>query len=291
MCKIKVLKKVSFFSIKVLTLVSMLLTQTLLYELISYQSHPDQATNVAQADAADDWYDAGWDYRKAITIDSSKVSGDGNLNDFPLLVSLTDANLKTVANGGHVQNANGYDIIFTNQAGDTKLDHELEGYDAMTGTITMWVRIPTLSVSVDTVIYIYYGNNSITTFQESEAGVWDSNFKMVQHLHEISINGVAGHIDSTGNANNGTPYNFGTSSYTTTNASGIIGGADAFDGADDYVDFGSAESLNIAGAVSVSMWLRPIAIPASTKVIIGRGGGWCWGVLCGIVFGRKHYIY
>ena len=53
-------------------------------------------------------------YRRAITIyDAMTPAGcPSSLSDFPVLVSYTDATLKTVANGGHVQNASGYDIIF-----------------------------------------------------------------------------------------------------------------------------------------------------------------------------------
>src|SRR2546422_4559593 len=45
-------------------------------------------------------------YRKAITIDHTKVgSSASTLTNYPFLFSVTDANLKTVANGGHVQDA------------------------------------------------------------------------------------------------------------------------------------------------------------------------------------------
>src|SRR5438128_12675012 len=56
-----------------------------------------------------------FDYRKPITIDRNKVGTTGaptTLTKFPMLYSVTDPNLKTVANGGRVQNANGWDIIF-----------------------------------------------------------------------------------------------------------------------------------------------------------------------------------
>src|SRR5256712_3870456 len=45
-------------------------------------------------------------YRKLITIDHTKVgSSASTLTNYPFLFSVTDANLKTVANGGHVQDA------------------------------------------------------------------------------------------------------------------------------------------------------------------------------------------
>jgi hypothetical protein len=41
--------------------------------------------------------------------------------NFTVSVSVTDPALKTVANGGHVANANGYDIGFYADSGTTKL--------------------------------------------------------------------------------------------------------------------------------------------------------------------------
>src|SRR5579875_367965 len=62
------------------------------------------------------------------------------LSNFPVLISRTDADLKSAANGGLVQNSNGYDIIFTDSTETTKLDHEIEKYVASTGEVEMWVR-------------------------------------------------------------------------------------------------------------------------------------------------------
>src|SRR5207302_9342021 len=53
-------------------------------------------------------------FRKPITIDHTKVGNSGatTLTNYPFLYSVTDASLKSTANGGHVQHANGWDIIF-----------------------------------------------------------------------------------------------------------------------------------------------------------------------------------
>ncbi|HEY6160131.1 MAG TPA: hypothetical protein VI112_02880, partial [Bacteroidia bacterium] len=73
-------------------------------------------------------------YRKRITFDPTKVSGPIDLSDFTALINITsDNDLRTVANSGHVENASGYDIIFTAADGVTKLDHQLESYTATSG--------------------------------------------------------------------------------------------------------------------------------------------------------------
>ena len=145
-------------------------------------------------------------YRKAITIDDTKVSPcSSNITDFPVLISITgDANLKTVANGGHVANSNGYDIVFRASNGLTALDHEVESYDGTAGTLVAWVKVPTLSYTADTTIYIYYGNSGISSDQSNPTGVWDANFKGVWHLKENPAGTAPQMKNSKTNANHGT---------------------------------------------------------------------------------------
>ena len=73
-----------------------------------------------------------------------------NLSSLPVPISVTDANLKTVANGGGVGKSDGTDIVFTASDGTTKLDHEIESYNASTGLFISWVRIPALSPTAET---------------------------------------------------------------------------------------------------------------------------------------------
>ena len=146
------------------------------------------------------WYNASWSNRKSITIDHTKVSGSSNLTNFPVLISVTDANLKTVANGGSVGKTDGTDILFTTSDGMTKLNHELESYSPSTGQVIAWVQMPSLSDSADTVVYTYYGNASAAN-QQNPTGVWDSNYKGVYHLTNGTTLSAA---DSTSNGNTGT---------------------------------------------------------------------------------------
>jgi hypothetical protein len=121
-----------------------------------------------------DWYDSTWLYRKAITINHTKVPSDQT--DFPVLISITDPSLQ--ANAQPL----GQDIVFTKADGTTKLPHEIESFDATgSGKLVAWVKIPSLSSTADTTIYMYYGNPSAPS-QQDVANVWDSNFKTVYHL-------------------------------------------------------------------------------------------------------------
>src|ERR1700730_14718862 len=99
------------------------------------------------------WYNLSWTNRKSIIVDHTKVSGSSSLNNFPMLFSVTDANLKTVGNGGSVGKSDGTDMLFTASDGVTKLNHELESYNASTGQVIAWVQLSSLSPTADTAIY------------------------------------------------------------------------------------------------------------------------------------------
>jgi hypothetical protein len=206
----------------------------------------------------------GFHFRKPITIDRGQVGNTGaptTLSNFPFLYSVTDLDLRTTANGGDVTSTNGFDIIFRALDSTTcggasvcTLDHEIESYNGVSGQVIAWVRLPsvnTVSASSNTVIYIYYGNSSITSTTENTDGVWDSNYRGVWHLN--NPNGGAGAIkDSTTNANHGTDTNG-----PTLGATGMLGNAIDFDGANDLVNVGSAASLDDLGPVTISAWINP----------------------------------
>jgi hypothetical protein len=197
------------------------------------------------------WYDTGYSYRKNIVIYHSIAAS--NQAGFPVSISLTDAGLSNISKGGKVQNSNGYDIIFV-LADGTRLNHEMESYDSDTGKLVAWVKVPTLSASVDTVIYMYYGNSAITTSQENKNGVWDDNYKMVQHMNQNPAGAVPQMKDSTQFGNDATS----NGSMTVGNQTeGPLGGAISFDGANQYLDRGSSSSLNnITDAITLSAWVK-----------------------------------
>lgn len=127
------------------------------------------------------------------------------------------------------------------------MDHQIEHYDATTGEYVAWVRIPSLSNSVDTDIYMYYGNCSVTA-GTSTTDAWNSDFDAVYFLHDDFG-------DSTANANTGT--NSGSADLSP----GLIGDGQAF-GVNDYVEVPSA-SIS-AGQGTVSVWAYMPSTPGYT---------------------------
>ncbi|RKX40932.1 MAG: hypothetical protein DRP23_01915, partial [Thermotogae bacterium] len=171
-----------------------------------------------------DPFQRGWNYRKPLTINHTLVAS--NLTDFPLLVDITDDDLRA-----HAQ-PDGDDILFMDGPGVAdRLYHEVETYDESSGHLVAWVKIPTLSATNDTTIYLYYGNSNVSSYEKPYA-VWDSDFEAVWHLDETA-GGVNAWKDSTGNGYDGTDENMVPSSF---GVPGKIGDAVHFDGTNDFIN-------------------------------------------------------
>ncbi len=207
----------------------------------------------------------GYAYRRAITIDHTKVPNSDQLN-FPVLISGTYSYLASIANGGNVTNANGYDIVFTSDAGgNSPLPYERESYSASTGAVDFWVQVPVVSHTSDTVIYLFYDNPSVSTDQTNGAGTWDSNFKAVWHLpNGTSLSGA----DSTTNAVNG-------SNAGLTAIAGLIDGAASGDGgAGHQINTANnpyPSSLFSSNGLTLSAWVKPVANSSTSQVVSLEG--------------------
>ncbi|MGA2933674.1 MAG: DUF2341 domain-containing protein [Methanomicrobiales archaeon] len=216
------------------------------------------------------WYNFGvtgrcdWEYRKSITIDATKVAG--SLSGFPVLISLAgDPDLAASAK------ADGKSIIFTTSDGTTKLAHEIESFTKANGALVAWVKVPSLSSSEDTVLWMYYGNIGAAD-QQDVVNVWSANYNAVWH-HNTDL------LDSTSNNNDGT--NSGS-----TNVAGRFANAQRYDGVDDYIDSGSAASVddNFAAGGTFSAWINPFTIGENSEGRVGDksntnvngGGGWAF---------------
>jgi len=206
------------------------------------------------------WYGSGgsWVYRKPITIDNTKVSGGSALSNFPMLFSVTDTDLKDTTNGGKMGKSDGTDMLFTSSDGTTKLSHEIASYNSTTGEVTVWVKIPSLSNSVDTTIYVYYGNASAAD-QQDITGTWNSNYVGVYHMNEDPSGTAPQVLDSTSN------------NYDLTSAGSMTSGdlvAGKFDSAIDYD--GSDDKLTNGSVTGVSGY--PITVSAWSKATTGDNG-------------------
>ncbi|NHJ13847.1 MAG: DUF2341 domain-containing protein [Candidatus Thorarchaeota archaeon] len=181
-------------------------------------------------------------FKKEIVVDHTKV--DANLENFPLLVDIFDADLKTKC-----QN-DGDDIIF--KSGDAALPHELElfepNYNSTHAHLVAWVKVD-LSSTADTTITMYYGSSEASN-QENPEMVWDTGYVGVWHFSE-STGGTDAIEDSTFYQNHGTDT--GSPSFGST---GAIGNAISFDG-ENYILVSNSPSLNsFTNQITLEAWTR-----------------------------------
>ena len=135
----------------------------------------------------------GWSWATSQTnaITSVEIRSSAFYN-LPLLVNMTDTNLKQIAK------SDGSDISFTSCDGMTLLNYEIENYTTTTGYLAAWVQIPQLYSTPNNIVYMYYGNNN-AYFNQNMASTWDSTFSAVYHFEPSSLaNGVAPVVVSTG---------------------------------------------------------------------------------------------
>jgi len=197
--------------------------------------------------------DCTFDRYRKITIQSSKVEAD--LTDFPVMIKLTGADFQSIEDD--VTDPDGDDIIFRASLGGPQLDHEIEVYDTTNDILVAWVKVPSVSSGSNTDIYMWYGNDCITTSTQNAPGVWSNGYEAVYHLHDDWN-------DSTGSHN-------GTSGQTQGYASGQIANGVDFEGStSDYINIGT---WSVSGnALTLQAWVKYESF-ADTQTILDKSSG------------------
>ncbi|MFX1249776.1 MAG: DUF2341 domain-containing protein, partial [Promethearchaeota archaeon] len=153
-----------------------------------------------------------------------------------------------------------------------QLDHEVVLFDQQFNSthahLVAWVKIPSLSSSQNAIVSMYYGNPTVSN-QENPSGVWDKNYIGVWHLNEDNS---STRYDSTNNNLDGTPGNYDNDEATT----GIIDGADDFDGIDDHLviqdpGIGSILDFDTGNSISISAWIHPESFPEYWNTFVTKG--------------------
>jgi hypothetical protein len=190
------------------------------------------------------WYDTDWTYRRTITIDHTKI--DAALTNYPIGIVLEDGVNFTASHAL----ATGNDIRFTSDDGTTLLKYEREYHtNAGGGKSYYWVKVPAVSNTVDTTIYVYYGNAAASDGADP-TNVWDANYKIVWHMHDLTTSAVD---DSTTSSINGIKHAANEPIQTT--ATSIFYGAQDFTTAQWFI----ANAYDVGNVFTIQMWARPVA--------------------------------
>jgi len=190
------------------------------------------------------WYSSSWNYRQKIILDHNKVPNTDQSN-FPVLIKITDTSNPLFDRA----QSSGNDILFTDATETTKLSHEIETFSTSSHELWAWVKIPTLSYTTDTVIYLYYGNPSCSS-QQTATDVWSNGYAGVWHMNNASSPA----LDSTSNANNGTQ-----SGGVTFGVTSKVDGGTSYNGS-NYLDLANADTLSPGtGVFTLQAWVKTSA--------------------------------
>jgi Concanavalin A-like lectin/glucanases superfamily/Domain of unknown function (DUF2341) len=175
---------------------------------------------------------------KEIRFDNTKVSE--TLTDFVAWIDLNDTDIAARAQ------PDGRDIFFTAADGTTPLDHAIQIADRGMHHFAAWVRIPTLSNTAPTSIYVHYGDLGAAS-APNPAGVFKASFAAVWHLDDTLP--AATIADATG-THAGTP----TLTSATTSVPGKLGNGLKFTGKNDQIAF--MNPLSGKDPHTISVWVN-----------------------------------
>lgn len=210
-------------------------------------------------------------YYVPVTGSSANSGGGGALSNFPIVIFGGDAgfpaglatDLKTVANGGKVQSANGYDIRpYADSSLSTALNFELVTYNASDGTkFEMHVNCGTgasqVTSSADWPVYIALGDSGISSDGSSNT-TWSSDYLTVLHTGDGTTVSTTDSSQSSANF---------TNTGSTPATAGQLGGGASFNGSSQRF---SRANYAVPSTGTMSCWWNPGADPTTTNMIAFR---------------------
>jgi hypothetical protein len=221
-----------------------------------------------------DWL-SDWHNRVMIMIDHDDVNAD--LTDFPLLIYLSNSSGRFDDDVSFIfdeleSNNNRKKIAVTTDDGLTQCYVEIEKWSHETQQAWLWVNVPFINSTEDTILYFYYALNQTDntlyvgdTDSTPAEKAWDSNYEMVLHLSEI-----------TGDYHDSTINNKDASVVGSPNR-GVIGkidGAIEFTRtANEYIK--TLTKLDTTDRFTIELWANLINTGTYQTIFYqGKGGSW-----------------
>lgn len=125
---------------------------------------------------------AEFKFRKQVQISPEQLNPTETLYKFPVMISISDPDLKSASHGGKVLSEQGNDIRFTKGDGVSLLDYEIEQYDPAKGSLIAWVKVDTLNRQTAP-LFLYFNNQYAAN--ESGQNAWNKTYKGVWHLRGL----------------------------------------------------------------------------------------------------------
>lgn len=201
-----------------------------------------------------------WAKRVKLTVDQNDITAA--LSNFPILLYISASSGKNSDDISFVfdelqSDDNKKKIAVTESDGTTECFVEIEKWDDANEEAWLWVKVPDISSSVDTELYLYYDkthadNDNVGDCADGSVAthhVWDEDgankyFKMVQHM-----------VDDNGNVDDSTENNIDgtkTGADEPAETDGKIYKGQEFDGSDDAINLGTFDI--IGDKLTISMW-------------------------------------
>jgi type II secretory pathway pseudopilin PulG len=113
----------------------------------------------------------------------------------------------------------------------------------------------------------YIGNDTAEKQWAKNIGINDALALWIDALDFKNSPQTTTWLDKSGNGNNVTPYNFGYTSASGSDAAGSV----VFDGVDDYMEVNNIFNINYDSSSTISVWVNPSTI-SKNFVIVGKNG-------------------
>jgi len=200
-------------------------------------------------------FPTGWGRKQKITIDNTKVSGSGSHANFGMLITLDHLDTEIVDAGSNSALNGGGDIrISTDAAGTTQLAVDVVNFvtNATEGNrrCELWVKVPSVSTSADTDIYIWYKKAG-----ETQPAVTDTFGRNAVWSDELAVYHLENTTDSAG----------GSSLTTNGDAAFVddfIGKGVELDGTGDFLSGVPDPTSGVNRQGSIRHWLTPDSLLA-----------------------------
>jgi hypothetical protein len=209
-----------------------------------------------------------FDYRIRVVFDKDQI--DANMTNRHCMLDLSA--LPSIGFWDIIDSIGG-DLRMTSSDGTTRLPLEirLKYFDTGTETGILFFKAPSLSSSVDTIFYLYFGNPTATQPAiDSTYGaenVYRSNAKLCLPMDHTGNGSSYDILDSTSNDNDAKRHG------VITLVDGVFGKALQFDDLifDPYLEILTDPSLEGMSALSVSCWFKKHDTPGNFANFVYKG--------------------
>jgi biopolymer transport protein ExbB len=206
------------------------------------------------------WWNDGWAYRKAVTVDTASAKLGEATKRFPLLVRLDSSNFRF-----EDAKPDGSDLRFVAQDDATPLAYHVESFDPKVGLAMVWVDLPELPANGQAKIWLYYGNKAAQNGGSAPKS-FDAGYRAVFHFAGNPADATANAVAAQGQ------LGF---------AAGAIGQSAKFAGTPLTIPAAPATAVDPAQGFGFEAWVKP---GAAGDAVLYRGDALTIGLAAGVPY-------